>query len=56
MSSREMEVINILGGSQGTIAVVAALFAGFGYSMLQAVSAEQLLASGTRRNNNNCKR
>lgn len=48
MPAREIEVINILGGSQGTIAVVAALFAGFGYSMLQAVTSDQLLAAGSR--------
>ena len=37
MQSKEVEVINILGESQGTIAVVSALFAGFGYSLLQSV-------------------
>jgi hypothetical protein len=45
MSGREVEIIGILSSSQGKIAVVSALLAGIGYSVLTSLSSEELVNS-----------
>lgn len=45
MSGKEVEIIGILSSSQGKIAVVSALLAGIGYSVLTSITSEELIKS-----------
>jgi hypothetical protein len=45
MSGKEVEIIGILSSSQGKIAVVSALLAGIGYSVLTSITPEELVNS-----------